>query len=51
VGKENYSYKKYQRELEKKKAEEKKLRKQERKNVQAVSESGQAPASLDLSAQ
>ncbi|MDD2690014.1 MAG: hypothetical protein PHT41_07700 [Candidatus Omnitrophica bacterium] len=40
----NYSYKKYQKELaRKKKAEEKKQRKLEKKAMEATPESGQAP--------
>ena len=40
----NYSYKKYQKELtRKKKAEEKKQRKLEKKAIEAASDSGQVP--------
>ncbi len=43
MARDNYSYKKYQRELaKKKKLEEKKKRKLERKNMQAQAEPGQA---------
>ena len=44
VTRDNYSYKKYQKELaKKKKAEEKKPRKLEKKAMEASLESGQAP--------
>jgi len=44
VSRDNYSYKKYQKELaRKKKAEEKKQRKLEKKAMEATPESGQAP--------
>ncbi len=43
MARDNYSYKKYQKELaRKKKAEEKKLRKLEKKTLEAAPESGQA---------
>lgn len=43
VGRENYSYKKFQRELaSKKKAEEKKQKRLEKKAMEAMSNSGQA---------
>lgn len=45
MARDNYSYKKYQRELaKKKKAEEKKQRKLEKKAVKDAPEPGQAPA-------
>ena len=44
VTRDNYSYKKYQRELvKKKKAEEKKQRKLDKKAMETTPESGQAP--------
>ena len=44
MSRDNYSYKKYQKELaRKKKAEEKKQRKLEKKAIGAVSEPGHAP--------
>ncbi len=44
VSRDNYSYKKYQKELaRKKKAEEKKQRKMEKKAIEASLESGQVP--------
>ena len=44
MARDNYSYKKYQRELDKKKkAEEKKQRKLEKKAAEATPEPGQAP--------
>lgn len=44
VARDNYSYKKYQKELaRKKKAEEKKQRKLEKKAMEATPESGQVP--------
>jgi hypothetical protein len=44
VARDNYSYKKYQKELaRKKKAEEKKQRKLEKKALEASLESGQVP--------
>lgn len=44
MARDNYSYKKYQKELDrKKKAEEKKQRKLERKAMEAAPVSGQAP--------
>ena len=44
----NYSFKKYQKELSrKKKAEEKKLRKLEKKAMEAMPESGQVPTTQD----
>ncbi len=45
MARENYAYKKYQRELtKKKKREEKKQRKLEKKATEATPESGQHPA-------
>ncbi len=45
MGRDNYSYKKYQKELaRKKKAEEKKSRKLEKKAAEALIEPGQAPS-------
>ncbi len=44
MGRDNYSYKKYQRELsKKKKAEEKRQKKLEKKAAEAAPEPGQAP--------
>jgi len=44
VTRDNYSYKKYQKELvKKKKVDEKKQRKLEKKAMEATSESGQVP--------
>ena len=44
MARDNYSYKKYQKELaRKKKAEEKRQRKLEKKAAEAAPESGQAP--------
>ena len=44
MSRDNYSYKKYQRELaKKKKKEEKQQRKLEKKAIKATPESGQAP--------
>jgi hypothetical protein len=44
VARDNYSYKRYQKELaRKKKAEEKKQRKLEKKAAEVTSQSGQAP--------
>jgi len=44
LARDNYSYKKYQKELaRKKKAEEKKQRKLEKKTMEATPESGQVP--------
>jgi len=49
VSRDNYSYKKYQRELARKnKAEEKKQRKLEKKAIEVAPEPGQVPLSLDL---
>jgi hypothetical protein len=50
VTRDNYSYKKYQKELvSKKKAEEKKQRKLEKKAMEATPVSGQAPPITKLS--
>ena len=47
VSRDNYSYKRYQKELaRKKKAEEKKQRKLERKSAEEAPESGQTPPVL-----
>jgi len=44
LARENYSYKKYQKELvKKKKREEKKQRKMDKKNMETKEDSGQAP--------
>ena len=49
MSRDNYSYKKYQKELaRKKKAEEKKQRKLEKKAREVAPEIEQAPSSLDL---
>jgi|GEM_PF-902348 len=49
VSRDNYSYKKYQKELARKnKAEEKKQRKLEKKAMEAASDSGQASSTLNL---
>jgi len=49
VSRDNYSYKKYQRELaRKKKAEEKKQRKLEKKAAEGTPEIDQVPLSSDL---
>ena len=49
MSRDNYSYKKYQKELaRKKKAEEKKQRKLEKKTMEAAPEPGKAPSGLDL---
>jgi len=49
VSRDNYSYKKYQKELARKnKAEEKKQRKLEKKAKEVASEIGQVSSSLDL---
>ncbi len=51
MARDNYSYKKYQKELaKKKKAEEKKQRQLEKKNLQATqSDAGQAPVEGEIS--
>ena len=50
VARDNYSYKKYQKELaRKKKAEEKKQRKLDKKAIAAAPESGQAPVDQGVS--
>ena len=49
MSRDNYSYKKYQKELaRKKKAEEKKQRKLEKKAMEAAPEPGQVPSGSDL---
>lgn len=49
MSRDNYSYKKYQKELaRKKKAEEKKQRKLEKKAIEVAPEIEQVPSSLDL---
>ena len=49
MARDNYSYKKYQRELsKKKKVEEKKQRKLEKKSIEAALAPGQAPSDNDV---